>query len=136
METYADMLFVEWGIGGYSAPIQRVMRIVLSELHTEKALFLRNEPRLEIAVLPEAPFAVWAYFPIHRRRRLPEGCNPKPQTRVLIVLSAAAFDTETAESLADLLRHHIGHVLLYLESPKAPNECADADRTWKESVAL
>jgi hypothetical protein len=53
----------------------------------------------------------------------------KPETRVLLLLNAARIEEETFEGD---LRHHLGHVLLYLRSPTASNECADADREWRD----
>jgi hypothetical protein len=83
--------------------------------------------------LPDAAFGVWAYFPVHRNRLIARRLQPKPQTRVLLVLSAADFAKEPARTLEDYLRDHLGHVLLYLRSPKARNECRDAMQEWRSS---
>jgi hypothetical protein len=50
------------------------VRRLLEELAVETQLFLRREPRLQVAVhsgegLSEW-FSVWAYFPIHRNRTI------------------------------------------------------------------
>ena len=58
---------------------------------------------------------------------------PKLETRVLLVIS-----TETcgpAEQFEDQLRDHLGHTILFLRSPKAPNECRpDAENEWRAST--
>jgi hypothetical protein len=36
----------------------------------------------------------------------------------------------------DDLRHHLGHVLLYLGNPKAQNECEDAGSQWKACLQV
>jgi hypothetical protein len=78
--------------------------------------------------------SVWAYFPIHRGRRLVQGLHPKPATRVLLVFNAAECDATPVKLLQGYLRDHLGHVLLYLRKPKARNECGDAYREWARSL--
>jgi len=37
-------------------------------------------------------------------------------------------------TFAGHLRDHFGHVLLYLRSPKAPNDCPDAMNEWRRNA--
>lgn len=73
---------------------------------------------------------LWAYFPVYRLRLIARKLQPKPETRVLLVLSTAHFDRQPVRRSCDELRDHLGHVLLYLRKPKARNECADALAEW------
>jgi hypothetical protein len=122
-------------MGKQSRRMQTCVRRVLTELTSETLLTLKD-PKLQVMVLPEANFSVWAYFPIHRNRLIARRLRPKPQTRVLLVLSTAAFGKEPVKMLEDCLKDHFGHVLLYLRSPKARNECADAQGEWRRSKSL
>lgn len=96
---------------------------------------MRHHPSLQVIILPEldAGYRVWAYFPVHKRRRivrqlLDDGILLLPTTRVLLVLSE-----KLTEEDADHVRDHLGHVLLYLQHPRANNDCADAMREWNAS---
>jgi hypothetical protein len=106
--------------------IQVSVRGVLSELSVTSLLTLKDL-RLEVRVLPESIHNTWAYFPIHRRRLIAHKLGSKPQTRVLLVIGTVGFEKETFEGY---LRHHVGHAMLYLRSPKSPNECEDAMKEW------
>jgi hypothetical protein len=131
--TYVDFRMKEWGIVEQSRRIQNSVRRVLSELVAE-ALMVLKDPRLEVIVLPESDWgmgSVWAYFPVHRRRSVAKALQPKPGTRVLLVLDAAGFERTPVKLAQDILRDHLGHTLLYLCSPKARNECPDAQREWR-----
>ena len=134
--SYADHLIQEWGIPAQS-PILASVHRVLNEMSAEAQLSLRDR-RLEVMVLPKGTpglwDSVWAFFPVHRRRRIAQILRPRPETRVLLVISIADAECEPPEAFEVYLRDHLGHALLYLRDPKAPNECSDADREWQESV--
>lgn len=131
--SYVEFRMDEWGIGAQSRRAQRSVRRVLNELHPEALLRLKDA-RLEMMVLPEADFSVWGYFPVHRLRLIARKLNPKPETRVLLVLSITHFDRQPVRQSCDELRDHLGHVLLYLRKPKARNECADALAEWGRTI--
>ncbi len=128
--SYVDFLMDEWRMREYSGRVQGCVGLVLRELSGEALLALRD-PKLEIIVMPEADFSVWAYFPIHRRRTIAQRLRPKPATQVLLVLSETHFVKQALTRSKDELRDHFGHALLYLRNPKARNECADAEREWR-----
>jgi hypothetical protein len=136
----------EWGIGKQCPRFQSSVRRVLSELDVE-ALVSLKDPRLEVVIMRDEGHSVWACFPIRARNytRLCMGPDyrllvahkvlrrPKPETRVLLVFSTAGIAGEPVKTFQDNLRDHLGHVLLYLRSPKAPNHCADAQKEWRRS---
>jgi hypothetical protein len=124
----------EWRMGKASDRIRASVRRVLEELECEALLFLRGEPKLEVMVRPKANFNVWAYFPVYKKRWIAQQCEPKPSTRVLLLFGEEQCEEEGAEALEDHLRDHLGHTLLYLRSPKAPNNCPDAQKEWRSSV--
>jgi hypothetical protein len=97
--TYADLLLAEWGIETRSLAVRTCMRRVLGELATETLLVLRRNPKLQVAVLPEAVFSVWAYFPAHRKRRIVRHLNIelKPTARVLLVIGEKQIDQQAAK---------------------------------------
>lgn len=133
-DSYVDLLMQEWRMGEASHLIQTCMRQVLRELDVEARLRLRNEPKLEVMVLPNAAYSVWPYFPIHRRRVIARQYGPKPATRVLVVLSEKLFHEQSLKLSMAELRDHLGHTLLYLRSPTARNECVDAGREWRRAL--
>jgi hypothetical protein len=131
--VYADLLIREWQI---PEQLHNLVHRVLCEMDAETLLTLRNEPRLEVMVRPDAPFAVWPYFPVTDQRKKWSGhsrfiikklgLEVKPETQALLLFSDHMPVTE------DQLRDDLGHMLLYLRDPKAPNECADAQREWRD----
>lgn len=134
MNKYVDMLLAEWGMDGLSPSITAEVRRVLRELSAESLLRLRD-PRLQVVIHPAAGFSVWAFFPVHCRRTIvkelaAEGVLMRPTTRVLLLIGAGTPD-EDEGGLADYLRDHLGHTLLYLRHPRAKNECEDALREWR-----
>ena len=133
-----DLLMQAWRMAGQSSRIEVSVRKVLSELAAEACLALMD-PGLEVMVLPELTpgrwDSVWAYFPIHRRRVVAQKLRPKPGTRVLLVFSTADAEHEPCDAFEIYLRDHLGHVLLFLRAPRAPNECVDAEREWLLSLA-
>lgn len=135
--TYVNFRMQEWRIGEQSQRMQTCVRKILNELVAE-ALPRLKDPRLEVMVTPVTIGcgSVWAYYPVHRKRWIARQLSPKPQTRVLLVLSTAGFEEEPVRLLKDYLRDHLGHALLYLRDPKARNECSDAQREWQRSVRL
>ena len=134
---YLDPLIEEWGLEQASRKVQVSMDKVLSELSASAQLLLRKEPRLQVLVLPEADYSVWAYFPVHRRRWIAQklGDRVKPRTRALLVISEKHFEEQRLRQSENDLRDHLGHALLYLRRPKARNECVDAEREWKHNCA-
>ena len=127
---YIDSLMQDWGLHGDTGRISRCVRKVLSELCAGAHLVLRDS-RLEVRVVDEHHYTVWAYFPVHQRRWIAKDLRPKLSTRVLLVFSRTLVAKEKTNVFEDQLRHHFGHVLLYLRAPRAPNECEDAHREWK-----
>jgi hypothetical protein len=128
-KTYVDFRMDEWGMAEQFPSLQSAIRRVLNELKPEALLALKD-PRLEVRFVSEGyDYAVWAYFPIHRNRRIFKKLQPppKPETRVLLVFHAWRKQQKDFE---EYLRDHIGHVLLYLRDPKANNNCAAAEREW------
>jgi hypothetical protein len=130
--SYSDLLLDEWGVDKQSLSLKACVRRVLSELSIDAHLTLRREPRLQVVILPESVpgFRVWSYFPIYERRSIVQqladiGISTRPSTRVLLVISETLSEDE-----ADYLRDGLGHVLLYLRSPRATNDCDAAMREW------
>ena len=132
VNPYVDFRMEEWRMAEQSPGVQTSVRRVLNELSTESLLRLKD-PKFEVMARPEKSFSVWAYFPIHRNLRIARELGPKPETRVLLVFSTASL-RDKRKFFEDCLRDHLGHVLLYLRSPKARNECPDAQEEWYRSV--
>jgi hypothetical protein len=128
---------IEWrGVRG-SARVNACLLRVLSELTLKAQLALRDK-RLQVEVMKdpkERHYSVWAYFPAHRRRWIARQVRLKRATRILIVLSETVIANQPLRETRDELRDHLGHTLLYLRNPRAPNECEDARREWDRSCA-
>jgi len=133
---YIDRLMKEWGMCERSHRIQACVRRVLRELSGEALLALIKNPKLEVKVIPKPDFSIWAYFPIHRNRLIARRFAPTRTTRVLVVLSEPRIEEQPLKVSEDELRDHLGHTLLYLRSPKARNECSDAQREWQDSARV
>ena len=118
----------EWGMDKAPGRLRNSVRLVLSELHPT-ALLLLKDPKSEVKVIPNPDFSVWAYFPVHRRRLVAREYHPKPETRVLLVLSIPVSNDTPTNVFEDEIRDHLGHALLYLRAPRAWNDC---DAAWKE----
>jgi hypothetical protein len=124
-----DLLLDEWSVGKHSPSIKACLRRVLGELKPEAQLLLRGHPRLQVVIRPGGLYA-WPYFPIYKQRRIVReladaGLSVRVSTRVLLVISE-----ELSEGGADFLRDALGHVLLYLQHPRAKNGCPEAMREW------
>jgi hypothetical protein len=52
---------------------------------------------------------------------------------VLLVLNEPVIAKQPATVTEEQIRDHLGHTLLYLRSPKARNECVDAQREWRQN---
>lgn len=150
-DSYVDLRMYEWGIAAQSSRVQRSVHRVLSELSCEALLRLRDR-RLQVLISPTTIWDTWAYFPMHIKNHFsgPQECRlimeplALPETRVLLLLGTSFTHkamlaasvvlppdaTATPSGLEDKLRHHLGHSLLYLRSPKARNECRDAWKEW------
>jgi hypothetical protein len=130
------LLMAEWGLTDHSEKLKKCVRRVLTELCTSSQLVLRRNPKLQVVVLSDAHFSVWAYFPVHHRRMVVRQFRIRlnPTTRVLLVFSETQVEQQPARKTNAELRDHLGHVLLYLRRPKAQNECKDAWREWQTSV--
>ncbi len=131
-----DLLTTEWGLKTHSPRLMICTRRVLSELTAETQLVLRRNPKLQVVVLSDAHFSVWAYFPVYQRRTVVRQLRIRlnPTTRVLLVFGERQIDQQSVRKTNAELRDHLGHVLLYLRRPRAPNECKDAWREWQRSV--
>jgi hypothetical protein len=134
-ESQLDAISREWCLANRSQRVQLCLAGVLRELNDLALFHLRTDPRCELMILPEAGHSVWAHFPIHRRRSVARLYGPRPETRVLLVLSERHFSEQSAEQSEDELRDHLGHTLLYLRDPKARNECEEAAAEWKAQTA-
>lgn len=133
--VYADLLLREWEIP-VGSRTEDCLRSVLEELQPSAQMLLRNEPKLQVLVHPKAGVSVWAYFPAHQRRSIVRslGIQLTPTARVLLLIRVQ--NDESDSQFMDHLRDHLGHVLLYLRSPRARNECDDAGREWRDSCEL
>ena len=114
-----DLLMEEWCLQESSVKVQGSVRKVLSELSAGAQQRLRKT-KLQIIAVPSADKGVWAYFPIYGRRRVAHKMRHKlrPTTQVLLVLSESHFEEPWRERSEGELRERLGHVLLYLRSPK------------------
>jgi hypothetical protein len=101
-----------------------------------KRLMARARTDAEIEDLyNKNPEAALCFLRLRQCRRLIAlGMHPKPQTRVLLVFSTPHCEETPVKLLRDQIRDHLGHVLLYLRSPKAPNDCPDAGKEWRRSI--
>ena len=79
-------------------------------MQSESLLTLRNNPKLEVVVCRNAPYTVFAYFPMHRRRRILRVLKfvPRPETKVLLVLSEPAISEQDVHVTENQLRDHLG----------------------------
>jgi hypothetical protein len=68
------------------------------------------------------------------KQLIAEGVRLRSRTRVLLVFSATGFEKSKRKFFEDCLRDHIGHVLLYLRSPRARSCCQDAIKEWRHST--
>lgn len=134
--SLVDLLMTEWDLPKGNKKLRRCMRQALAELLAESQLQLRRNPKLQVVVLPESSFSVWAYFPAHRKRWIVRrfGIELKPGSRVILVISLKDVQEQPATRTIAELRHHLGHTLLYLRRPRSRNECRDAEREWRASV--
>lgn len=115
-----------------SPKVLRCLRTVVAEMPAWAQLTLRDR-RLQVAVLPDNS-SVWAYFPMYRQRRIARHVRKytrvKATTRIILVIGSATVQIRSVDQTLVELRHHIGHVLLYLRAPRAQNECDKADKEW------
>jgi hypothetical protein len=127
--SYIDLLMAEWGFDKQSPRLKARMSRVLGELVPEALGILRGNPKLQVEFVSADSFDIWAYFPVHRRRTIVRSLQVKlkPMARVLLVIGHDPVERH--------IRDHIGHVLLYLRSPRASNECGDAMREWNAARA-
>lgn len=119
----------------YSSPaVEKCLDAVLRELDSD-ARFDLMDSRLQLAVVPFSLSTdpAWAYFPVHRRRRIAKHIQLRPETRVLLVIFEPDVESHPLEETLKKLRHHIGHALLYLPYPKSKNDCSAAKREWQKS---
>jgi hypothetical protein len=126
--NYHGLLLDEWGVK--RPRLKACIRRVLRELSPSAHLLLWRAPALEVVIRPNPGFSVWAYFPVHKHRRIvrqlaDEGLSLRTATRVLLVISE-----KLSEEDADHMRDHLGHVLLYLQHPRTKNDCEAASREW------
>ena len=74
---------------------------------------------------------VRAHFPVNRRHAYARLFPPKAETRVMLLFSAPDVEREPVEQFQDSLRECLGHVMIYLQSPKARNKRPDARKEWR-----
>jgi hypothetical protein len=67
----------------------------------------------------------------YERVRIIRELLPRSDTRVLLVFGTASFERDKRKFFEECLRDHLGHVLLYLRSPKANNCCPEAMKEWR-----
>ncbi len=132
--NYSDFLLDEWGADKQPPRFKACIRRVLGELSPGAHLLLLHAPSLQVTIRPEADFSVWAYFPVHKNRRIvrqlsDDGISLRPSARVLLVISE-----KLCEGDADNMRDHLGHILLYLQHPRAKNDCEAALREWSRNL--
>jgi len=117
-----------------STTVEKCLDTVWRELNLDAVLALMDS-RFQFEVVPFSldTDPVWAYFPVHRRRKIAKFVEVKPDTRVLLVIFEPDVGRLPQEETLNKLRHHIGHVLRYLRDPKSKNDCSDAVMEWKKS---
>jgi hypothetical protein len=71
---------------------------------------------------------------IYERIRIVRELLPRIETRILLVFGTSGFEKERSVDFQDLLRHHLGHVLLFLREPKAWNDCDAACKELEQSA--
>jgi hypothetical protein len=99
MMANVDCLMLEWGLLSAPPRVQACARVVLEEL-TLEALLILKDVKFEVAVVPRSVVDVWAYFPVHRTRWIAPQVRPKPETRVLLVLSRQDFERGPSRNVA------------------------------------
>ena len=117
--------------------VEDCFETVLLELKlVGKAALLDRRLQIEVSHsnCPRYKTPVWAYFPMYRRRRMAKEVSLEPGTKVLLVFYHPDIVARAEEYILKLLRHQLGHVLLYLQSPKAKNDCPAADEEWKKWI--
>jgi hypothetical protein len=131
-KTAVESVIVRWLGVERAKSLRRLLRKVLGEVKPD-ALLALNDTRLQVIAQQDAYHSVWAYFPMHRKRRIARELKPRDSTRVLLVFGIDKIKQAGVGETADYLRDHIGHCLLYLRSPKAENICANAMAEWHAS---
>lgn len=117
----------------YSFPeVEECLDEALRELGMAARVALLDR-RLQVAVVPFSHNTdpVWAYFPVHRRRRIARHVDLRPETRVLLVFYQPDVRTQSKEYLLNKLHHHLGHVFLWLRDSKLKQDCLAAEEEWK-----
>ena len=130
--SHAETLMHQWGLNESTVKVQGSIRNVLSALTSAAQRRLMKAKSLQVIAVPSADRAVWAYFPVYGRRRIAHKVRHvlRPTTRVLLVMSEMHFEEPWRETSESKLRHHLGHVFLYLRKPSARNECREATNEW------
>ena len=122
------------GMKTSSARVVRCFDKVLGEL-SQKPLLALSDLRLRIAVIPFSFNAdpVSAVFGADGQKYYEELFEPDSETEILLVVFEPDVDRLLFEFTVRRLRHHMGHVLRYLEDPELENDCSDAEREWQKS---
>ena len=68
---------------------------------------------------------------IYERVRIVRELLPRIETRILLVFCVSGFEKNRSLDFQSYLRHHLGHVLLFLRDPKAWNDCDAACKEWE-----
>jgi len=96
------------------------------------------DPRLQVEVVPFSSngFPVWAICPIDQQKWIKECIEVRPATQILLILFQPDFEHLPKDEAARLLRHELGHALLYLRDSEAKNECCAADEAWEQGTQM
>jgi len=115
-------------------PRRRIARLMQPKAETRVLLMLRpRRRRAALSCVPdERPVKLepWARADLAK-------LSPKARARRLDDERFRLSDEphrNPAEVFEEHLRHHLGHVLLYLRTPKALNNCKNAHRVWEEAI--
>jgi hypothetical protein len=140
-ERYIGPLLSAWRIHDQSERFQQRVLKVLQELNA-KALLSLVDARLEVRVHPDSGLNVWAFYPfcrgLYNARHFSMSPVPLVRPNILTILllqfNAREFEKQAAQQSHIDLRKHLGHALLFLRSPDAPNQDSDARREWQACV--
>jgi hypothetical protein len=90
------------------------------------------DPRLQIEVIPldGGDFPTWACR-VRDHESIRRKLEVRSCTGILLLLSQPAIERLPRKEVMEDLRHELGHVLLYLSSPEAIDDCSAADEEWE-----
>jgi hypothetical protein len=103
---------------------------VLEEL-TDEGLLNLWDRRLQIEIRDYDCSLVWA-FPLHQQAWIADYFPIKPQTQMMLMISADRVEQRPTPLYQRLLRHQLGHILWALRNSKWCDECYRASREWQK----